>query len=75
MTGVQTCALPIYVIFKYTWSENFDDSIQLEKYLETLGTSFEDLEAGTNLESTYVDDIMPADAVDEQNSDSGSEFS
>ena len=63
------------VIFKYSWSENFDDSVQLEKYLETLGTSFEDLEAGTNLESTYVDDIMPADAVDEQNSDSGSEFS
>jgi hypothetical protein len=64
------------VIFKYSWSKNFDDSIQLEKYLETLGTSFEDLEASTKqMEYMSIDDITPADAVDEQNSDDSSEVS
>jgi hypothetical protein len=60
---------------KYTWSGEFDNSSKLENYLETLG-SFEDFEAMDNqVEMNYNDDIMPADAIDKDNSDDESHVS
>jgi len=64
------------VTFEYQWSEHFDQE-GLEKYLETLGTSFEDLDVNSYINDMPipVDNIAPNDAVDESDSDCESHIS